>query len=69
MPRRDHYRRIELHPLQFDEAHDRPNGYISNFVCYPDDDAVLVVLTNRGFARPGWMAEAVAELLKGGRAR
>lgn len=43
-------------------------GYISNFVRYPDQDAVLVVMTNRGFSRPGWMAEAVANVFQAGRA-
>jgi len=40
------------------------NGYVSHFVRYPDHDAVHVVLTNRGWPHPAWIAEAVAELLK-----
>ena len=43
-------------------------GYISNFVRYPDQEAVLVVATNRGFSRPGWMAEAVADVLRASQA-
>lgn len=39
------------------------NGYVSNFVRYPDHNAVHVVLANRGFVQPSWMAEAVARVL------
>lgn len=41
------------------------NGYVSNFVRYPDYQAVHVVMSNRGFVHPGWMADVVAEALRG----
>ncbi|SMF61381.1 serine hydrolase domain-containing protein [Allosphingosinicella indica] len=43
------------------------NGYISDFERYPDDDAMLIVLTNRGNIRTAWLREGVAAALKGAR--
>lgn len=39
------------------------NGYISDFERYTDDDAMLIALTNRGFAKTRWLREAVAKML------
>ena len=44
-------------------------GYISNFVRYPDYKTVQVVLSNRGFVQPGWIANDVAAILKAGSRR
>lgn len=43
------------------------NGYISDFERYRDDDAMLIALTNRGFAKTKWLREGVAKVLKAGR--
>ena len=43
------------------------NGYISDFERYPDDDAVLIALTNRGFVKTKWLREGVAKMLKAAR--
>jgi D-alanyl-D-alanine carboxypeptidase len=39
------------------------NGYISSFQRYPDDDAMLIALTNRGFVKTRWLSEGVAKML------
>ena len=39
------------------------NGYISDFERYPDDDAMLIAMTNRGFVKTRWLREAVAKML------
>lgn len=54
----------ELNGMRMQSHSGGTNGYISNFVRYPESNAVLVVLSNRGFARPQWMAEAVATVLE-----
>lgn len=43
------------------------NGYISDFQRYPDDDAMLIALTNRGFVKTRWLREAVAKMLSDAR--
>jgi CubicO group peptidase (beta-lactamase class C family) len=36
------------------------NGYITDFVLFPDQDATLVALSNRGFAHTSWIAGELA---------
>ncbi|WP_447760283.1 serine hydrolase domain-containing protein [Sphingopyxis panaciterrae] len=43
------------------------NGYISDFEQYPEHDAMLIALTNRGFAKTRWLREEVATMLKSAR--
>lgn len=37
------------------------NGYISDFKCYTDDDAMLIALANPGFVKTRWLREAMAK--------
>ena len=43
------------------------NGYISDFERYPDDGAMMIALTNRGFVKTRWLREGVAKVLKAAR--
>lgn len=43
------------------------NGFIADFERYPDDGAMLIALTNRGFAKTAWLRKAVAEMLAAAR--
>ena len=43
------------------------NGYISDFERFPDDDAMMIALTNRGFTKTRWLADGVAKMLKAAR--
>lgn len=43
------------------------NGYISDFERFPDDGAMMIALTNRGFAKTRWLADGVAAMLKAAR--
>ncbi len=43
------------------------NGYISDFERYPEDDAMTIVLANRGFAKTRWLRDGVAAMLKAAR--
>lgn len=40
------------------------NGYISAFERFPDDGAMMIVLSNRGFTQTRWLREGVAKVLK-----
>jgi D-alanyl-D-alanine carboxypeptidase len=40
------------------------NGYISDFERYPDDGAMMIALTNRGFVKTTWLRDGVAKVLK-----
>jgi CubicO group peptidase (beta-lactamase class C family) len=40
------------------------NGYISAFERFPDDGAMMIVLSNRGFTKTAWLREGVAKVLK-----
>jgi CubicO group peptidase (beta-lactamase class C family) len=40
------------------------NGYISDFERFPDDDAMMIALTNRGFVKTTWLRNGVAKVLK-----
>ncbi|WP_206185461.1 serine hydrolase [Sphingosinicella sp. CPCC 101087] len=39
------------------------NGFISDFQRFPQHDAMMIVLVNRGFARTAWLREGVARAL------
>jgi CubicO group peptidase (beta-lactamase class C family) len=39
------------------------NGYISDFERFPEEDAMMMALTNRGFVKTSWLREAVAQML------
>lgn len=41
------------------------NGYISDFERFPDHKAMMIVLSNRGFAKTAWLREGVANALNG----
>lgn len=43
------------------------NGYISDFERFPDDEAMMIALSNRGFAKTKWLRDGVAEVLKSAR--
>jgi CubicO group peptidase (beta-lactamase class C family) len=43
------------------------NGYISDFEIFPDDDGMMIVLTNRGFTKTAPLREGVARALKAAR--
>lgn len=43
------------------------NGYISDFERFPDDAAMMIVLTNRGFVKTRWLADGMATMLKAAR--
>ncbi len=43
------------------------NGYISDFQRFPDDDAMLIVLSNLGFSDTWWLNTAFSKLLKAAR--
>lgn len=45
------------------------NGYISDFERFPDDGAMMIALTNRGFAKTRWLADGVAAMLNAARRR
>ena len=42
------------------------NGFISDFERFPAYDAMMIVLTNRGFTRTAWLREGVARALARG---
>jgi CubicO group peptidase (beta-lactamase class C family) len=44
------------------------NGFISDFERYPEDGAMMIALSNRGFAKTAWLREGVARMLKAARA-
>jgi hypothetical protein len=39
------------------------NGYITDFQRFPDEDAMMIVLSNRGTTRTAWMYDHVAAAL------
>jgi hypothetical protein len=43
------------------------NGYITDFQRFPDDDAMLVAMSNRGFTETTWLLKAVTKVLKAAR--
>jgi D-alanyl-D-alanine carboxypeptidase len=43
------------------------NGFISDFERYPDENAMMIALTNRGFAKTRWLRDGIATMLKSGR--
>ena len=44
------------------------NGFISDFEQFPEFDAMMIVLSNRGFARTAWLREGTARALAAVRA-
>ena len=51
---------IEIEGVELDGHTGGTNGYISDFERFPDFDAMMIVLTNRGFTRTAWLREGVA---------
>lgn len=43
------------------------NGYITNYMRFPDDDAMMIVMSNRGFTKTDWIVGTVAGALKAAR--
>ncbi|MDH5825003.1 serine hydrolase [Luteimonas sp. RD2P54] len=43
------------------------NGYITDFQRFPDDDAMLIAMSNRGFTDTRWLRDATRQALKAAR--